>query len=256
MAPSTGSRDRVAVHQIDVAAQVVGQGHFLEKADQKERQAVRDALPVDLRRALQLRQQIVSPLDRPGHQLRKERHERQEADEAAFRLDRAEIGVDRVAHRLERVKRDADGQDDFRDVPIVFVLEETSDKTEGGIDNFVGQCRMKRSPQEASMASMFVSDEFGILKEPEKAEIADQADNEPELARALPAFHQQDHPVVDGRGAEEQQQQPGIPPAIKGVRSDHEPNVHGRVVPAQEQVPGEDDQEEDEENPGVEGHGG
>ena len=86
----------------------------------------------DARRRLQLRQQIVGPLDRPGHQLRKERHERQEADEAAFRLDGAEVGVDGVAHRLERVKGNADGQDDLRDEPIVrSVLEEAGRRNRG-----------------------------------------------------------------------------------------------------------------------------
>ena len=42
--------------------------------------------------------------------MREERDERRELDEVARRLDVAAIDVDDVAHRLERVERDADRQ--------------------------------------------------------------------------------------------------------------------------------------------------
>ena len=102
---------RVAVDLVDVLGQVVGQRHLLEEADEEQRQAVGDVLPRDRRRSLELRQQVVGALDRPGHQLGEERDERQEPHEAALGLDDALVGVDGVAHRLERVERDADGQD-------------------------------------------------------------------------------------------------------------------------------------------------
>ena len=109
----------VAVDRVDILGQVVGQRHFLEEAHEEERQAVGEVLPRDRRRSLELRQEVVGALDRPGHQLGEERDERQEAHEAALRLDHAVVGVDRVAHRLERVEGDADGQDHFGEEAVL-----------------------------------------------------------------------------------------------------------------------------------------
>ena len=100
-----------------------------------------------------------------------------------------------------------------------------------------------------------LGDEPGVLEVAEEAEIADQADHEPERARPRAPFHQEDHEVVNRRGAEEQQEVPGIPPAVERVRGDHQPDVHQLVVSADEKVDGVDDQEEDEEDPGVKEHG-
>ena len=100
-----------------------------------------------------------------------------------------------------------------------------------------------------------LGDEAGVLEVAEKAEIADQADDEPERAGPRAPFHQEDHEVIDRRRAEEQQEIPGVPPAVERVRGDHQPDVHQLVVAADEQVDRVDDQEEDEEDPGMEEHG-
>ena len=59
---------------------------------------------------LDLRQQVVRPHDRPGHELRKARYEDRKITEALLGFS-ATIHVDGVGHRLERVERDADRQD-------------------------------------------------------------------------------------------------------------------------------------------------
>ena len=134
-------------------------------------------------RALELRQQVVRTLDRAGHQLREERDKRQEPHETALGLDDALVSVDRVAHRLERVKRDADGQDDLREEPV---FRNAHQREQGiGIRDRVGQpCREAEVFQ--TQIDVF-RDESGILEIAEEAKIADQADDEPE--RAAPAAH-------------------------------------------------------------------
>ena len=123
-----------------------------------------------------------------------------------------------------------------------------------GIRDRVGQHRGE--PEVRQKRVEVLGDEAGVLEVAEEAEIADQADDEPERARPPAPFHQEDHEVIDRRGAEEQQEIPGVPPAVERVRGDHQPDVHQLVVAADEQVDGVDDQEEDEEDPGVEEHGG
>src|SRR5439155_19119565 len=85
-------------------------------------------------------------------------------------------------------------------------------------------------------------DEVGILKEPQKSEIAHQADDQPKLSRslALALFHEENHHVVDGRCAEEQQKVIRVPPAVKGVRGGHQPKVHQLIVLADNQIDGVD----------------
>jgi hypothetical protein len=68
-------------------------------------------------------------------------------------------------------------------------------------------------------------------------------------------LHQDDHEVVDGGGAEEEDDIGPVPVAVEDVRRDHEPPVHDRVVLPDQQVDREDDQEEDEEDGLVEEHG-
>src|SRR5205823_5755309 len=82
-------------------------------ADHKQGETVAHVLFSNLGGALKLRQEIARALDRPGDELREEGDESEEADKVALRLDVAPVGVDGVAHRLERVERDADGEDHF-----------------------------------------------------------------------------------------------------------------------------------------------
>ena len=119
----------------------------------------------------------------------------------------------------------------------------------------IGSGSFAERPEMREERVQVLGDEAGVFEVAEEPEIADQADHEPERARPPAPFHQEDHEVVDRRGAEEQQEVPGIPPAVERVRGDHQPDVHQLVVSADEKVDGVDDQEEDEEDPGVEEHG-
>jgi len=69
---------------------------------------------------VELWEQRLGPLDRPGDQLGKEADESEESQEVACRLDLAPINVDAVAEGLEGVEADADRQDDAqrRDVGL------------------------------------------------------------------------------------------------------------------------------------------
>ena len=52
--------------------------------------------------------------NRPGHQMRKEGHKKGKVGEFVGWRKLATIYVDRVAHGLESVERDSDGQDDIK----------------------------------------------------------------------------------------------------------------------------------------------
>ena len=146
---------RRGVDRIDVQPQVVGQRHLLEQTDDEQRQAVADVGRANHGKSIELRQQLAGPLDRPGDQLRKQRHEGGEANEAAFAIDLATIEVDRVAHRLERVERNAHRQQDVRSGQLVA------------------------GPQLCQQPVDVVGDESAVLEEAEQQQVVDHAQAQP-----------------------------------------------------------------------------
>ena len=96
----------------------------------------------------------------PGHQVRKERDEHREVQQVARRRDLAPVDVDDVAHRHERVERDADRQQDSQgdevDVP----------------------------PERAEESVQAVGEEIEVLEESEQREVEPQADDEQRAARS------------------------------------------------------------------------
>ena len=83
---------------------------FLKKPHTISTVASRAAAAENRRSPLDLRQQVGRAHDRTGHQVREERDERRDVDEPRPRRRVAAIHVDRVAHRLEGVERDAGRQ--------------------------------------------------------------------------------------------------------------------------------------------------
>ncbi len=89
--------------------------------EQLLREAQRDKLqphvsprPGRLQRSRHLRQENRSAHDRPGHQFREVGDEHRVLPPAMARFDVSPVHVDRVTHRLERIERDADWQQDVQ----------------------------------------------------------------------------------------------------------------------------------------------
>ena len=100
-----------AVDGVDVERQEVGKGDLLEESDQEERQAIADVPPGDAWHPAKLGEQIARPLDRARHELGEQGDEACEPHEAPLHLEPAPVYVDGVAHGLEGVKRDPDGEE-------------------------------------------------------------------------------------------------------------------------------------------------
>src|SRR5204863_7147617 len=99
-------------HLVGDDADVVGNHELLEKAPQHQIEAALGALDREAPCPFHLRQQIRRALDRAGDEMGKERDEHGDVEQAAPRAQLAAEHVNRVAHRLERVERNAHGQDD------------------------------------------------------------------------------------------------------------------------------------------------
>ena len=85
---------------------------FLKKPQQIRTKPLARLLGREAARRLDLRQQERRALNRAGDEVREERDEHGDVEQAAARAQLAAIDVDGVAHRLERVERDADRQED------------------------------------------------------------------------------------------------------------------------------------------------
>ena len=102
---------RVLEDRIDIDSQPVRYYHFLEKPDEHFRYTFPCFFIVELLNVVELRQQMRSPLDRPGHQLRKETDECQKRHDVLCRLDLLFINVYDIAERLECIETDTYRQD-------------------------------------------------------------------------------------------------------------------------------------------------
>jgi hypothetical protein len=60
---------------------------------------------------MEMVQEVLRPLDRPRDELRVEHHVEGVREEVSFGLLVPAVDLDRVAHGLERVERQADGQE-------------------------------------------------------------------------------------------------------------------------------------------------
>ena len=167
-------------------------------------------------------------MDRPSHELRKERYECGEADEAGFRLDTLAVAVDGVAHRLECVERDAS-----RQLPA-------------GHSHLVGDAHVGQRPVEVG------DDETGVLERGQQQDVIADRQRQPQAAAAALA-HPQDGKVIDDGGVGDKQQEERAPPPVEDVGRSQQPRV-AQPGPLGQQVDRVEDQEEDGEYPGVEEH--
>ena len=95
---------------------LVGDDDFFDHADDKQVHAVTDVAPGDFlfEKRVELRDQLISPHDRPRNQVREHGHEHPEFDEGAGRDGVAPAHVDQVRNEFKRVKGNAERQHDGR----------------------------------------------------------------------------------------------------------------------------------------------
>ena len=108
------ARDLVAV--VDrlgrLREETVGEHDLLEQAQGHQHQAETQLVAACATRLGELRHQLGRTHDRPRNQMREERHEQRVVEKVGRRLGAAQIDVEGVGHRRERVERDADRQHD------------------------------------------------------------------------------------------------------------------------------------------------
>lgn len=105
---------RIVIYLVDYAGKDVGDHQFLEIAPGHQFQAVGRVRVGEGALFLILRQQAVGSADGPGQKLREERHEERIVAEMPFRLALAAVDVDQVTHGLEKIERDARGEQDLQ----------------------------------------------------------------------------------------------------------------------------------------------
>ena len=87
-----------------------------------------------------------------------------------------------------------------------------------------GSGRATAMPSRARSALTFSVMKPEYLKKPRKPKLLTRLTiSQQPCGRASAPLHEQDHRVVDGRGAEEEEQVLGVPPAVEDVRRDHQP---------------------------------
>ena len=143
-----------------VRSEVVGHEHFLEEADQRERRSAVDLIDVEFTRLRYLRDQAGGTLDGSCNQLREVRHVDGEVHEIGNRRVVFAVHIDRVRERLKGIERNANRQDDLQrgHVGLHACGSEHLDKT--------------------------VKKEVEVFEDAEQAEIGDEAQGHPALARS------------------------------------------------------------------------
>ena len=95
---------------VRVEREVVGDDDLLDETPEDQITTFVELLKIEAPWFFDLRQEGRRPHDRPGDQMREERDEGGELDEVARWFGVASIDVDHIAHRLERIERNADRQ--------------------------------------------------------------------------------------------------------------------------------------------------
>ena len=193
-----------------------------------------ELLEVEPPRRGDLRQQRGRPHDRAGDQVREERDERRELHEVARRRDLAAIDVDDVAHRLERVERDADRQRDLQ-VP-----------------------QRDRQPRPGQGLVQALGEEVVVLEVPEQAQVQGHAQRDDGLAPPRILLPRDPEPagVVHDGGEDQQREEPGVPHRVRVeiIGRAQEQDVLRPWPAGQQPVGGEQRGEEQGERVGIEEH--
>src|SRR5690606_18406869 len=213
----------------DVDREAVGDDELLEEPPRHQLEPVEDAAPVPRLALVELREEVLAPLDGPRHELREEAHVEREVAEVPLGLLPPPVDVDGVRHRLERVERDP-----YR--------EQQRRHAHGP------------APREGEQRVEALAEEPEVLEGEEEPEVRHQAHQEEGAAGPprLPLRHQQPRRVVDERRDHDEGEVLDAPPPVEHVAGQEEegppPPVRGR----EEQR--DHDGEEDDEGQRVEEH--
>ena len=183
-----------AVDQID--RQEIGDDHLLEQPGHNQPQRAAAFLLIQARLVVELRQQVGGAHDRPGDKLREEAHVQQVFVITVRRLQLAAIQVDDVAHHLEGVKADADGQDHVQPQP---------DRIEAEPLHRLGNVDQEK---------------VGVFENRQNAEVHRDRHGQQQLAfeTMVGQRHRPAEEEIQRRGKPDQQQERGIPIGVEEIR--------------------------------------
>jgi len=159
----------------------LGRDHrFLEQSPDDQQQPHRHHSAIELGGLLELGHEIGGPDDRPGDEVREERHQQQNVEQSRGGHTPA-VHVDNVADPLEGEERDADRQDHLH------------------------QRRVLADAEQGEQAARLFGEEVEIFEEAEHQEIGrDAADQQrPARARIVAARDQRGGAPVDQRRADQ-----------------------------------------------------
>src|SRR5690606_23862455 len=108
----------------EVHREIVGNDDLFREPRQDEKNSLADELTSQGRSFLELRQKLARAYDRAGDELREIGDEDRELEKILRGIELPPINIDGVAHRLEGVEADADGEDDWKQRQVQLVSKE------------------------------------------------------------------------------------------------------------------------------------
>ncbi len=223
-------------HAVGDDAHLVREENLFGESEAEEHDAAHEVLE-RMRACRQLLGHRIVTYNRARHKLREQRHVTGERHEVLDRRGGTAPHVNRVAHGLERIERDAYRQ----------------------------QHRHHRERLAAELGHHIVDDahaEHVVLEESERTEVHDNRRKERQIALPLASSRRRDEPpahVNHERRAEHQEYEPRFEPAVKDVTENRDEEVQaGMLDPSTEQHKVADQerrQKIEQENLGREDHG-
>ena len=221
---------RTRIDGVDDSGQVVGDHDLLEHSPEHSLEPSSDFARAERVQLPKLGQEVLWTLDRPGDELRIEHDIQCKDPEVILRHVTAPIHLDRVAHSLERMKGQADRENDLESGDGIVPAEER-DKA--------GEVR---------------AEEVEVLKDEEHAYVRGDASGE-EGSPSWPGRPRDQNArcVVDDDGESEDQDVGRDEGHVKGAARHKEKDPPLRV--RKKEIERGDDREVEEEGKGIENHG-
>lgn len=219
-----------AVDGVRDRGHVIGDDDLHEEATDDEVEALGEVIAIDRTWLLQLRKETGRALDGSGDELWEVGDEEGEIDEVPRGLGLASVDVDRVRHRLEGVKRDANGEDDIQ--------RRRGEAEADGIEKGGG----------------VLDEEVEVFKEAEDTEVRDHRDGDPAFPESVGICIGDllaDEEIDDSREKDEPEKAP-VPSSVEEVARENEYHVLPTMGEDAQQP--EDNDEEAPEDVGVKGH--
>lgn len=220
------------VNHFDERGEVVGDNDFFEHSPDDQPNPLGDLLVCYDSFLCELWEEVLSPFDRAGHQLREETNVREELQQVFGWRYLFSVHVNCVAHALESVERNSDGQNE---VPCSWF----------GVDSELGEAGYNR-----------IDEEPAILEEAEHAEVHDDAHGQPPFAVLLVVrvVDENGSREVNDAGERKQRHKPPVPPAVKNVAGNNYQCVASPQITAYHVVQQSEGAEKEQECVRIEQH--